>query len=324
MSSIFTRDELIEAAPSVRALDDSSPSSPRLWEAAVALFVLASIFWWTYETDIYDLIKAWETQADYSHGYLVPPLAMLFLYARRATFPGLRGPAVGGFVLLALALAVRLAGQWLFLSPLQGWSMILWIGGACWVVAGGRCFRWLLPSITFLFFMVPLPYRIEGSLSYPLQRVSTKASTWIFQLAGLPAVARGNTILIDSQRFEVEEACSGLRMLIGVGALAFAYAILSRSSWVEKVLLLLCVVPVAVAANCLRIVGTGFACRSLPGAEAQHWAHDIAGWTVIPIAAAMLFLVMAFWRRVFVPVEDVTQADLLRESELLREPTDAF
>ncbi len=320
----FTPEETLEVSLQRAAAQRSKASSPRAWETVAALFVLTAVFFWTFEADLWDLVRTWESQPDYSHGYLVPPLALLLLSARRQTYPGLRGPALAGLLLLAVVLAVRLAGQWLFLSPLQGWAMILWIGGACWALCGARCFLWISPSLAFLFFMVPLPFRAESWLSYPLQRMSTKASTWVFQLIGLPAIAQGNTILIEAQRFEIERACSGLRMLLGVGALAFAYAIVSRSSWLEKGMLFLCVVPVALAANCVRIVGTGLSCVYFPDEEAQRLAHDFSGWVVIPVAAAMLWLVMAFWRRLVIPLEPPSPAQLLRESELMREPTDAF
>jgi exosortase len=299
-------------------------SSPRPWEATVALFVLVTVFWWTFEEDVRELVQIWDQHPDYSHGYLVPPLAVLFLWARRATFPGFYGPAVFGILLLAASLAVRIAGQWLYLSPLAGWSLIMWIGGACWALGGGRFSVWVLPSVVFLFFMVPLPFQAEDWLSHPLQRIATKVSTWVLQLGGFPAISQGNTILVDSHRFEVEQACSGLRMLVGVTALAYAYSILSRSTWLEKALLLLSVVPVAIAANCTRIVGTSVACLNFPGEAATKFAHDFAGWTVIPIAAAMLWLVLGFWRRLVVRLETTSQAQLLRESELWREPTDLF
>lgn len=318
----FTPDEPLDAHWPPAAAQPREASSPRAWEAIAAMFVLTAVFYWTFEADLWNLLRTWESQPDYSHGYLVPPLALLFLWARRQSYPGLRGPALVGLLLLAAALALRVAGQWLFLSPLQGWAMILWIGGACWALGGGRFFLWLSPSLVFLFFMVPLPYRAESWLSGPLQRVSTMASTWVFQVIGLPAISQGNTILIEAQRFEIERACSGLRMLLGVGALAFAYAILSRSSWLEKAVLLLCVVPVAVAANCVRIVGTGLACLRFDDAATRQLAHDVSGWVVIPAAAAMLALAMSFWRRLVIPLEPTSPAQLLRESELLREPKD--
>jgi hypothetical protein len=74
----------------------------------------------------------------------------------------------------------------------------------------------------------------------------------------------------------------------------------------------------------MRIVGTGVACMYLHDDATRHFAHDFSGWLVIPVAAAMLWLVMAFWRRLVIPVESPSQSQLMRESELLREPTDAF
>ena len=56
---------------------------------------------------------------------------------------------------------------------------------------------------------------------------------------------------------EVEQACSGLRIFIGIGALAFAYVVIVRRAWWEKAVLLLSVVPIALIANATRVVATG-------------------------------------------------------------------
>ena len=98
---------------------------------------------------------------------------------------------------------------------------------------------WSLPSIAFLWFMVPLPFRVERWLSLPLQGAATKLSCWILQALGQPALAEGHVILLGDNRLEVEQACSGLRIFVGIVALAFAYAILMRRQWWEKALLLL-------------------------------------------------------------------------------------
>ena len=71
-----------------------------------------------------------------------------------------------------------------------------------------------------------------------------------------------------------------------------------------------------------RIVGTGLACLRFDDAATRQIAHDVSGWVVIPAAAAMLALAMSFWRRLVIPLEAASPAQLLRESELLREPKD--
>jgi exosortase len=193
-----------------------------------------------------------------------------------------------------------------------GWSMILWLGACVWLVWGRRMFVWALPALGFLFFMVPLPFRAEQWLSHPLQRSATKVSTWVLQICGEPAIAQGNTIFVGSDQLEVEDACSGLRMLVGVAALAIAYGVLARRPWQEKLLLLLSIVPISVLANSIRIVLTGFAVRYLPSEASRDFAHDLAGWLVIPLAAFLMWIMLAYWHRLFIPLERAEGRDLIQ------------
>ena len=79
-----------------------------------------------------------------------------------------------------------------YLDAADGWSILLWVGGVVWFLGGWRVFRWSLPAVVFLWFMVPLPFRMEHALSRPLQHAATHASCWILQCLGQPALAEGN------------------------------------------------------------------------------------------------------------------------------------
>ena len=91
--------------------------------------------------------------------------------------------------------------------------------------------------------MVPLPFRLEHALSRPLQHAATRISCWILQCLGQPALSEGNIIFLGDQRLEVAQACSGLRIFVGIVALAFVFVVLVRRTWWEKTLLVVCIVP---------------------------------------------------------------------------------
>jgi exosortase len=271
------------------------------WFAAI---VLSAVFLWAYWSGLRALVIAWETEPDYSHGYLVPPIALLFLWFRRDCFPGInRVPGWGGLSLIALSILLTVAGKQYFLNPLVHWSMIAWVGGTVWILAGRRVFWWALPAIAFLIFMVPLPYRIEGMLGWPLQRIATYISSWSLQLLGQPAIAEGNTIFLSENQLEVEHACSGLRMLVMVAALAMAFAVLGCRNWRERIFLILCIVPVALIANSVRIVATGMAYQYLSGEASKTFSHDVAGYIVPPVAALMMLGALIYFRRLIVETE---------------------
>lgn len=278
-----------------------------IWRAAwlaSTMTVLGIAFLWAYWPTLAKLVAVWNREPDYSHGFLVAPLAVFFLWVRKDRFPGTVGKlAWAGLLVIGLSIAVRALAAYIYLDALDGWSIMLWLAGVAWFYGGWRLARWAMPSIAFLFFLVPLPFRVETSLSYPLQRVATRLSCWILQCFGLPALAEGNTVLLGDIHLEVEQACSGLRIFVGVFALAFALLILLRRTWWEKAIVLLSVVPVALVANASRIVATGLFYRWMSGEGAQHFAHDFAGWVMIPYAFALLALVVWYLGKLYPTVE---------------------
>ncbi|MBI1904253.1 MAG: exosortase/archaeosortase family protein [Planctomycetia bacterium] len=282
----------------------------------VAALVVGATFFCSFWRTLVALVGDWQRQADYSHGFLVAPLALVVLWLRRDRFPrDFRRPGWLGLGLVLMSVAVAAVGLRYFLAPLAGWSMILWIGGVCWVLGGRRVFVWALPAIVFLFFMVPLPYRTEHLFSGPLQRVATIISSWILQAFGLPAVAAGNTIYLGDHQLEVEQACSGLRTMVGIAALVYVFVITTRRSWWIRALLVLFAAPVALLANSLRIVATGLLFHFVSDPASRLFSHDLAGWFTIPVAAALLGGVLWLLGRLLVEVEPAAGPELLGRSQ---------
>ena len=187
----------------------------------------------------------------------------------------------------------------------------MWVAGAVALLGGWPLMRFSAPSIAFLFFMVPLPYRMSHWLSGPLQRAATLISCWVLQALGQPALAEGNTILLGEHHLEVEEACSGLRIFMGILAIAFAYVIATRRRWWEQLLILASAFPVALIANSARIVVTGLLYQHVSGEAGKEFSHDVSGWIMIPFAAALFAIVVWYLGRLLPEVETLDVEDLM-------------
>src|SRR5262249_53881458 len=83
---------------------------------------------------------------------------------------------------------VQLGGAYYSYEWFEAAALLVELAGLALLLGGWPALRWAGPSIAFLIFMVPLPYRLEGALSHPLQRIGTVASTYALQTLGLPAV----------------------------------------------------------------------------------------------------------------------------------------
>lgn len=245
---------------------------------------------WVYWPTLGELAHRWGHDSQYSHGYLVPLFALYLLWARRGLAPAGFAPRWWGLPLLLAALALRLAGTALFLPWLAEASLLPCLAGLFALAGGWRALRWAWPAIAFLAFMVPLPYRLEVALAHPLQRVATLASTYALQTLGLGACADGNVIRMGEVRMGVVEACSGLAMLVIFFALSTAVALVVRRPLLDKVLIFLSALPIALIANVLRITVTGVLHRTAGSYLANLVFHDLAGWLMMPLALGLLWL----------------------------------
>jgi exosortase len=292
-----------------------SQPPPAAWWWALGGLLLC--FVWAYWGTWRELAEAWTREADYSHGFLVVPLAIYLLYLRWDLRPAVPPRlACGGLLLIALTLPLRLWGARLVTDSADGYSLVLWLCGAVWLLAGWAWLRWSLPCLLFLLFMVPLPYRLETTLSVPLQQVAASLSSWGLQWLGQPAFAHGTTIQLGEQVLEVERECSGLRIFVGIFALAFAYLIAGRREMWENALLLASIIPVALLANATRIVISGLLFQLVSSSAAKQFSHDFAGWVMILLAGLFFGLVLWYLRRLVREQRSVTMADVLRQGSV--------
>ncbi|QDU89354.1 lipoprotein NlpI [Pirellulimonas nuda] len=266
------------------------------WLAPAALLAIAV---WAYWPTLVRVTEAWASDPDYSHGYLVVPIALFFLWLRRDRRPRLEwGLFPTGLVLLAIAGLMRLVASRFYLFEIDTWSVPLWVAGVVWTLWGWPALRWALPSIAFLWFATPLPGTVALALSVPLQKLAAQLSGVALQICGLPAIVEGTTILLGDESLEVARACSGLRMFYGITALAFASIIIMRPGWWKAIAAVLAIAPVAVLMNVLRITATGVLTYSFPGAGIEKQVHDWAGLLVLPLAMLVFMGLLALFDRV--------------------------
>lgn len=287
---------------SSNAVQPPEPVSASVFGSAVAGFLVCSaVLAWAYWPTLTSLVETWEREPDYSHGWFVLPITIYLLWSSKESMPSPRlGWHWGGILLLLAIVLLRVFARWAYFDFVDGWTLPLSVLGLAWICFGGKWVWWATPALLFLFFMIPLPYRIENELSRPLQWIATNASCYSLQLMGRPAIAEGTTILLGEHQLEVERACSGLRIFMGVFALAYAYAYLVKRVWWERAVLILAAVPIALAANAIRIIATAMLYEWFDTPATRQIIHDWAGYFMI-IVAALLFAGTLLYMRLLVP-----------------------
>ena len=205
-----------------------------------------------------EIVYAWSNSADYGHGFIVIPATLVFLYLRLETYPGTRYKLdwVGLFPIFIYVLLRYFAAEQ-FMNFLDEVAIWFWMLSIVWFFYGWRVFLWALPSLCFLVFMFQLPWTIDTFMRHELQLFAAQFAAASMQMIGMTAIPITNTIRLATMGLGVEAACSGLRFLMSVFAIAFATVLLMRRPWWQNIMILGIAAPLALFVNAVRIAITG-------------------------------------------------------------------
>ena len=267
----------------------------RLLALVIGMVILA----WAYWPNLEYLYSQWREEPNYSHGFLVIPIALLIFWQRLTEKPidwyASRIPG-WGWVPLAVIIAARIVvyernSQWLenaTLVPVVA-CLILALGG--WSLLERA---W--PAVLFLVFMLPLPVTANTMIALPLQRIATLGSVFVMQLTGLWAIAQGNVIILRdhlnvSRTLEVARACNGLSMLMTLAATVVAYiTLIPLANW-KRIVVLTTAIPIALVSNIVRIVATGWCYYFIDEEKYLATLHDWTGILIMmPLALILVGL----------------------------------
>jgi exosortase len=236
------------------------------------------------------LVTDWWTDENYSHGFLIVPLAGYFVYER---WTRLREARVEPWTVLGLAgvlgalllLAAGILASEFFLTRV---SIVVMLASVVLFLWGPQHLRLLAFPIGFLLLMIPIPAIIFNQIAFPLQLLASRFGETVVAGFGVPVLREGNVIVLATTTLEVAEACSGIRSLISLLALGIVYGYFTEDRVAGRALLALATVPVAVLANGLRVAGTGIAAHHIGPAAAEGFFHTFSGWLLFVAAFVML------------------------------------
>ena len=161
-----------------------------------------------------------------------------------------------------------------------------------WGLLGSHVGRTLLFPLGFLIFAVP-----AGQELIPLlQDFSALFAVKLLELTRVPVLLEGRFISVPYGKWEVAEACSGIRYLLSSIALGYVYAGLVYQTWVRRLGFLLASVIVPILANGLRIYGIVLLGYLAGKGAAVHIDHVLAGFVFFSIVSAFLILTGFHWR----------------------------
>lgn len=255
----------------------------------VQALALMGAFGYLYAAVIPDLVADWDRDPDYSHGFLVPLLSGYFLWERRQILAQLPcQPSLVGLGVMLLGLAILLLGNIGAELFLMRMSMVVVLAGLALYHLGWSYFKNMAFPIGFLLFMIPWPAIVLNALTLPLQLLAARLSTASLQMINLPVYREGNVIFLPHVTLEVVEACSGIRSLVSLLALATVYAYMTQRQFWQRAVLVISAIPISIVANAFRIWGAGTLAHWYGPQTAEGFYHTFAGWLVFVVAFILL------------------------------------
>jgi exosortase len=230
---------------------------------------------------------------------LIAAASVWVLYRARAALLAAGATSLSraaGFADLASALVMIPLG-WFVLVQVGPRPVVLWWLTAGWLAAsagtvlvqnGWRSLRTLAFPLLFLLFALPMPQRFAGPLQAFLQEWVTTLAAFSLRALGYACERNGFVLTLPSGKLGVIEACSGIRSVTALTAVAALIAYWRGMRLFRGVLYVALSLPVIIAANVLRIVVTGVLLESVGSRAIHGTAHDLLGFGAILVALAGL------------------------------------
>ncbi len=271
----------------------------RWWPVLLGLAVLYLPTWW-------DLANGLWSSEEQAHGPIILIVSLYLFWQQRAVLIPPDSCSLSlesctlnlesapkpilGWSLLVLGLLLYAVGRSQEILLFEVGSQIPVLLGALLITLGGAAARALWFPILFLVFMIPLPGFLVDALTGPLKQFVSVVAENVLYAVGYPVGRSGVIINIGPYQLMVADACSGLHSIFSLSALGLLYLYLMRyASLLRNGILLASIIPIAIAANVIRVILLILITYHFGDEAGQGFAHDLAG--MVLFLAALMFLI---------------------------------
>jgi len=270
--------------------------TPVFWVAVLAGVALAIVLCLD---GISYMVDYWLDREEYSHGILIPFIALYLIWQKQAELARL--PFLGawsGLALTLFGLAVFYAGELSSLYTIVQYGFLILLYGLVLSLTGWRAFVIVAIPLLVLSFMIPLPNFLYNNLSAKLQLLSSEIGVAVIRAFGISVFLEGNVIDLGTYKLQVVEACNGLRYLFPLMTLGFIVAYLYRAAFWKRAIIFLSTMPITVLMNSFRIGVIGVMVDRWGQSMAEGFLHDFEGWVIFMACFAVLFFEMWLLMRI--------------------------
>jgi exosortase A len=246
-----------------------------LWAGLLLLFL----------RDAAHLVALWWTSSTFTHCLFILPIIGWLLWLRRKELAKLDPHAWWpGLIWMAAGAAAWFVGDVASVALARHLGLVLMLQGCVPTLLGPQVTRAVAFPLFYALFLVPA----GEELVPPMQTLTAEMAMALLRVTGIPAYLEGIFITTPRGYFAVAEACSGVKFLVAMAALAVLVAHLCFRSWRRRIAFLSFALIVPLIANGLRATSTIWI--------AEHWGrqfavgadHVIYGWFFFGLVMALV------------------------------------
>lgn len=235
----------------------------------------------------------WQTEENGHGPIILMVVCWLILKKRHAVLNTPNKPsAIIGWVSLVLSLLAFIVGRSQSIDTIEVAALIPMLIGILLLMRGWEAVRAMWFPLVFIFFLIPLPGLLVEIITGSLKQHVSGIAEEILYAAGYPIARIGVMLSIGQYKLLVADACSGLNSMFSLSALGLIYLYLMKyRSWLHNGIMLLAILPIAFAANVIRVMALVLITYYFGDEAGQGFAHMAAGMLLF---VAALMLLMAF------------------------------
>jgi EpsI family protein len=251
-----------------------------------------------------ELVQVWRARPDNADRLLIILAAVWLVIRGRDVLSGPRSPAWYGLLLVAPA-ALLTPPSWYLAFQVGPRTILLWwltglwlaaVAGLLLIQSGRDALRALAFPLMFVLFALPLPNSLTRPLQVRLQDATTAMAETVLTGVGIPVERAGYVLQLPSGDLGVVEACSGVRSVTAIVAVAALVAYLRGFGVVRGVIFVLLSLPIVALANAARVILNGALQEWVGTWVNEGAAHEALG-VVALLIALWGVLIMSQWLR---------------------------
>lgn len=260
---------------------------PLGWMAAIAGFAVMYVpLYWAAAQGI------WQTE-EQGHGAIILAVMVWLFWTLRhdiGRLPDRPSPALG-WPVFAIGLLVYFVGRVFDISILTFASQPFVVAGTLLLLKGVPAVRLAWFPLIYFIFMIPLPGMLVDAITGSLKGMIANIVESLLYACGYPIARSGVILSIGPYQLQVADACSGLHSMFSLSALGtlFMY-MMGRKRKLHHAIMLASILPVAFAANIIRVTTLVLVTYYLGDEAGQGFLHGAAGMVLMLVALVFFFL----------------------------------